>query len=70
MSKKGNIFENTEMLFCMKCFSSGHAKAIHISIFSRNIMTFVSKHFFLNLKNYWSKKEKGLIIKGVNTLRT
>lgn len=37
---------HTAMLFHIKCFSSGNAKAIHVSIFSRNVLTFVSKHFF------------------------
>lgn len=37
---------HTEKLFHMKYFISGNAKAIQVSIFLRNILTFVSKHFF------------------------
>lgn len=48
-SKKVTVFESihTEVLFQMKYFNTGNAKAIPVSIFFRNILTFVSKYFFL-----------------------
>lgn len=47
-SKKDVVFENihTEVLLHMKYFNTGNAKAIPVSIFLRNILTFVSKYFF------------------------
>lgn len=60
-SKKDTVFESihTEVLFRMKYSNTGNAKAIPVSIFLRNILTFVSKYiFFFNLKIDCSEQEE------------
>lgn len=59
LSKRGTIFESVSHwnAFPHEYFISGNGKAIQVSIFLRNILTFVSKHFF-NLKIDYSEKEK------------